>query len=103
MAGCQLLAGELLVIDRQAELDELFKKTATFVKSVELKVEVPSVPPRSIVEPVASRPVAKSSGSEREEIVKRVASFRAHQQRLIREREAYAASVLVGLKASAQS
>jgi hypothetical protein len=49
---------------------------------------------------VALHPVAESGGSQREEIRRRVASFKAHQQRFIREREAYAASVLVRLKAS---
>jgi hypothetical protein len=91
--------------DWQAELDELFRQNAVSLKSIELKVEVPRVPPRGTVEPVVSPLVAKSRGSEREQIMKRVASFKAHQQRAIREREEYAASVLVRLKAilSAQS
>jgi hypothetical protein len=86
--------------DWQAELEQLFKQTANFVKSVELKIEVPRAPPRVIVDPVISPPVAKFAGLEREEIMKRVASFRAHQQRAIREREEFATSVLVRLKAT---
>jgi hypothetical protein len=86
--------------DWQAELEELFKQSTNFVKSVALKIEVPRVRSRAIVEPVIAPPVAKVTSSEREEIAKRVASFRAHQQRAIREREEYAASVLVRLKAT---
>jgi hypothetical protein len=86
--------------DWQAELEELFKQSTNFVKSVALKIEVPRVRLRAIVEPVIAPPVAKVTSSEREEIAKRVASFRAHQQRAIREREEYAASVLVRLKAT---
>ncbi len=37
----------------------------------------------------ASRPPPSSLRSEREEIMQRVATFRAHQGKLIKEREAY--------------
>ena len=37
----------------------------------------------------------KSGGSEREEIRRRVANFKAHQQRFTKEREDYAASTLM--------
>jgi hypothetical protein len=86
--------------DWQAELDELFKQTTAFIKSVKLEIEVPRAPPPEMVEPVALPPNAKTGGSEREEIRKRVASFKAHQQRAIREREEFATSVLVRLKAT---
>jgi hypothetical protein len=100
--------------DWQAELDELFKQTTALVKSVKLEIEAPRAPPRQMVEPAAlpangglhTRKLdrlptsAKSCGSEREEIRKRVASFKAHQQRIIREREAYAASMLMRMKAT---
>ena len=91
--------------DWPAELDELFKETTTFVKSVKSEMGARRSPPPETVEAVAWRPTAKSVGSDGEELRKRVASFRAHQQRTIREREAYAASVLSMLKAilSAQS
>jgi hypothetical protein len=79
-------------------LEELFKRNANFVKSVELKVEAARVVPSAIVEPVIAPPVVKVS-SEREEII-RVASFEAHQRRAIHERETYATSVLVRLKAT---
>jgi hypothetical protein len=84
--------------DWHTELEELFKRNANFVKSVELKVEAARVVPSAIVEPVIAPPVVKVS-SEREEIIKRVASFKAHQRRAIHERETYATSVLVRLKA----
>jgi hypothetical protein len=96
MAGWALAEGALMN-DWQADLEDLFRQTANFAKSVELKIEVPRVPPRVIVNPVVSPRVA---GSEREEIMKRVVSFKAHQRRAIREREEYAASVLVRLKAT---
>jgi hypothetical protein len=96
MAGWALAEGALMN-DWQAELEDLSRPTANFAKPVELKIEVPRVPPRVIVNPVVSPRVA---GSEREEIMKRVVSFKAHQRRAIREREEYAASVLVRLKAT---
>ena len=90
--------------DWHPELDELLEQIATFLKSVELKIEDPTrAPPRPIVEPVTSPPIAKSGGSEREEIMKRVASFKAHQQRTIREREECAASMLNRLRATQET
>lgn len=84
----------------QAELDELFKQTTNLVRAVEVKEEVPRVLPRSVVEAVNAPSVAKSVGSQREEIMKRVAAFKAHQQRVIRDREQYATSVLMRMKAN---
>jgi hypothetical protein len=101
MAGYQYWAGELLMSDWQSELDELFKQNAAFLKSLALKIEDhPRSPSRAVVGPATPPPAAKSHSSEREEIMKRVASFKAHQQRAIRERKEYAASVLVKLKAT---
>ena len=71
----------------QADLDALVKETMALTKSV--RVEPPM--PRANVEPNRLPPVNRME-SEREEIRQRVANFRAHQQRLIREREDYAAS-----------
>ena len=85
--------------DWQAELNELLKQTTNLVRAVEVNAEVRHVPPRS-VQPVNPPPVAKSAGSQREEIMKRVAAFKAHQQRAIRDREQYATAVLSRMKAT---
>ena len=73
--------------DWKTDLDEFVKETMAFAKS--LRVEPPM--PRTIVEPDRIPPV-KGIESEREEIRQRVANFKAHQQRLIKERKDYAAS-----------
>jgi len=73
--------------DWKTDLDEFVKETMAFAKS--LRVEPPMA--RTIVEPDRIPPV-KGIESEREEIRQRVASFKAHQQRFIRERENYASS-----------
>ena len=73
--------------DWKTELDALVKETMAFAKS--LRVEPPM--PRTIVEPNRMPPVSRIV-SEREEIRQRVANFKAHQQRFIREREDYASS-----------
>jgi hypothetical protein len=86
--------------DWQAELDELFKQTASLVGRVDVKAELPRVPPQSAVEPVDQPALPKSGGSQREEIIRRVATFRAHQQRAIRDREQYATSVLMKMRAT---
>jgi hypothetical protein len=52
-----------------------------------------------MVERVGLKPM-DWGGPEREEISRRVANFKAHQQRFMREREDYAASVLKGMLAS---
>jgi hypothetical protein len=56
--------------------------------------------PRTIVEP--NRMPVNWDKSEREEIGERVANFKAHQQRFMREREDYAASALRRMWASRQ-
>jgi len=86
--------------DWQAELDELFRHTTNLARTVELKSDAARTAPRPVAKPVNSRPVARSGGSQREEIMKRVATFKAHQQRAIREREEYARSVLMKMKAT---
>jgi hypothetical protein len=98
MAGWRLWPGDLSMIDWQAELDALFKQNTAFLKSIKPKVEAARLPPGAVV--VAPPAAATRASSEREEITKRVASFKAHQQRAIREREEYATSVLVRLKAT---
>ena len=71
----------------KTDLDALVEETMGFAKS--LHVEPPM--PRTIVEPNGVLAV-KWIDSEREEIRQRVANFKVHQQRLIKERKDYAAS-----------
>ena len=73
--------------DWKTELDAFVEETMAFATS--LRVELPM--PRTIVEPHRMPPVNRLE-SEREEIRQRVANFKAHQQRFMREREDYAAS-----------
>ena len=73
----------------KADLDALVEETMEFTKSV--RVEPPM--PRTIVEPNRMPPV-NLNNSERDEIRKRAANFRAHQERFTREREDFAASLL---------
>ena len=75
------------MVNWKADLNSLVEETMAFAKSV--RVEPPM--PRTVVEPNRMPPVNWME-SEREEIRQRVANFKAHQRRLIREREDYAAS-----------
>lgn len=78
----------------RAELDALVTETMAFAKSINAEAER-SVPPPP--ERIALTPL-DYGGSEREEILTRVEAFKAHQQRLIREREEYAVSLLRNIK-----
>ncbi len=80
---------------RTAHLDMLVEETMAFAQSV--RVDAPM--PRSVVEPSRS-PSPDWINSEREEIGRRVANFKAHQQRFMREREDYAASEFKRMRAS---
>jgi hypothetical protein len=80
----------------KADLDALIDETMAFAKRIH--VEPPM--PRTIVEP--NRMPVNWNKSEREEIGERVANFKAHQQRFMREREDYAASALRRMWASRQ-
>jgi hypothetical protein len=74
--------------DWQAELDALIKTNNLFRQLGQITDWIP--PPAGTPGGRAYRacpPLANRNGSEREEIRKRVASFKAHQQRLIRDRE----------------
>jgi hypothetical protein len=82
-----LALGEIAMLDWQANLDAFVEETVAFAKSV--RVEPPGS--RTIVEPNRV-PSVNWIESEREEIGHRVANFKMHQQRFIREREDYAAS-----------
>jgi hypothetical protein len=73
--------------DWKSELNALVEETRALAKS--LRVEAPM--PRTIVAPNRIPPV-KGIESERELIRQRVANFKAHQERFMREREDYVAS-----------
>jgi hypothetical protein len=73
----------------QADLDALVKETMALTKSV--RVEPPTPP--AVVEP-NRMPSVNLNNSERVEIRKRIANFKAHQERFAREREDFAASLL---------
>jgi len=66
------------MVNWNADLNSLVEETMAFAKSIR-------------VEP-NRMPLVNWMESEREEIRQRVANFKAHQQRLIREREDFAAS-----------
>ena len=68
--------------DWKADLDAFVNETMAFAKGISHERPLP----RDVV--------------EREEISRRVANFKAHQQRFMREREDYAASVLKRMLAS---
>jgi hypothetical protein len=78
------------------DLDALLDEAARFAKSVHIE-------PHAVAEPNRMPEVNWASRSEREQIVERVANFKAHQQRLIREREDYAAAELARMRASHSS
>jgi len=82
----------------QAELATLIDETMAHVKAMEGATVKPVAVPLKIIERALAespRPVrppsvtASSLGSEREEIMRRVTSFKAVQERLRREREDY--------------
>ena len=77
------------MVNWKADLNSLIEETMAFAKSVRVEPLVP----RTVVEP-NRLPSMNWTGSEREEIARRVARFKAHQQRFKREREDYAASEL---------
>ena len=83
------------MVNWKADLDKLVEETMVFAKSV--RVEPPIQ--RIVVEP-NRMPSVNWIESEREEIRDRVAKFKAHQQRFIREREDYAASQFKRMLAS---
>ena len=71
----------------KADLDALIDETMAFAKCIHV---APSMP-RTIVVP-NRMPSVNWMSSEREEIGQRVANFKAHQQRFLREREDFVAS-----------
>ena len=83
------------MLDWKANLDTLVEETMAFANSV--RVEPPI--PRAVVEPNRTSSLDCRT-SEREEIGQRVANFKAHQQRFMREREDYVASEFKRMLAS---
>ncbi|MDA9489151.1 hypothetical protein XI09_14150 [Bradyrhizobium sp. CCBAU 11386] len=79
--------------DWKSELDALVAETTAFAKSLKVEIELPRPQQKEIVE-LAGLSVPDHGGSERDEIRKRVESFKAHQERFTREREEYAESLL---------
>ncbi|WP_024508367.1 hypothetical protein [Bradyrhizobium sp. ARR65] len=79
--------------DWKSELDALVAETMAFAKSLEVEIELPRPQRKEMVER-GGLSVPDHAGSERDEIRKRVESFKAHQERFIREREEYADSLL---------
>ncbi|SFQ04167.1 hypothetical protein SAMN05216330_11418 [Bradyrhizobium sp. Ghvi] len=79
--------------DWKSELDALVAEAMAFAGS--LKVEpAPPRPPLKEVDDIDGPIVSDYSSSERDQIRKRVERFKAHQERLMREREEYANSLL---------
>jgi hypothetical protein len=85
--------------DWKSEPDALMRETAAFVSTVKNRKDCER-PPRAPVEQIELKPLHFGSGSKRGYITDRVERFRAHQQRLIREREEYAESVLLKMRSS---
>ena len=83
------------MLDWKVNLNTLIEETMAFAKSVRFEPTMP----RTVVEPGRAPPV-NWTGSEREEIARRVANFTALQQRFMMEREDYAASEFKRMLAS---
>jgi hypothetical protein len=81
--------------DWRTELDELLATSPAFAASIK---SGGSRSPQRTAERIRGTPIDTWACSEREEINRRVASFKAHQQRLIHDRTEYADSVLSRLR-----
>jgi hypothetical protein len=88
----------------KSDLDALISETMAFVasihvagSSVPVSMPVQSTAPMPTPPPVRDEQSEPWAKTEREEIAGRVASFKAHQERWIREREDYANSILKGI------
>jgi hypothetical protein len=81
----------------QAELEALIEETMAQAKAVQGKTVKPIVPVKLVEQALAEPPrstrlepmIWPSVGSEREEVRRRVANFRAVQERMQRKREDY--------------
>ncbi|SHH05273.1 hypothetical protein [Bradyrhizobium erythrophlei] len=83
------------MLNLKADLDTFIEETTAFANSIRVEPMIP----RTVMEP-NRKPSADWVQSEREEIARRIANLRAHQQRLKREREDYAASEIKRMLAS---
>lgn len=79
--------------DWKSELDALVAESMAFARSLKEQIEWSRPQPKEVVEQSASS-APDYGGGERDEIRKRVESFKAHQERFMREREEYADSLL---------
>ncbi|SCB55789.1 hypothetical protein GA0061098_105410 [Bradyrhizobium shewense] len=79
--------------DWKSELDALVAEAMAFAGSVKVEIEGPR-PQLKKVADLDGPSVPHDGSSERDQIRKRVESFKAHQERLMREREEYANSQL---------
>ena len=77
-------------------LDALIEETMAFARSVKVSPTSGASPFVSRVEPLIEEPtptrqppLSNSITSERDEILRRVENFKAHQQKMAREREDY--------------
>jgi hypothetical protein len=82
----------------KADLDALVQEAVALANSIRVEPATPRANieppvPRAIIEPSRLPPVSLPR-SERDEIRERVANFKAHQERVAREREEFAASLL---------
>jgi hypothetical protein len=93
--------GEIIMSGRRVVMklwfrgrDELVEQTLAFVQSVEKPVEPIHVEfPKEAIASIVDEPGSRL-GSERDEIAKRVANFRAHQEKLRVQRDEYCNSVM---------
>jgi hypothetical protein len=83
------LDGDIPMTNWQSDLNALIAETKAFTEMVDTEQTMPR--PNGRLNRAAQ---INSIKSERDEICQRVANFRAHQQRFIREREDYAAAEL---------
>ena len=77
------------MLDWKADLDRLVEDTVRFANRVRVQQPMPRTVAQS-----GRMPLVNWAKSEREEIGYRIANFKAHQQRFMREREDPAASEL---------
>ena len=87
------VSAELIAAPMQVLADVL-----THPQEVASQVPEPAQPTSE--ETVEPQPIKRNLELDREEIRQRVANFREHQQRLMREREDYARSTLMRMQAS---
>jgi hypothetical protein len=82
------------VTDWKTDRDALVDGGMAFARTVRREAPATDLVERPRLEPM------NWGGPQREEITQRVSNFKAQQQRLIREREAYATSTLRKMKRS---